>query len=249
MNIINTLLILFIILIIINNLTNKNILNTITSYINYLKNIIYNKKDNSELVKSESFDTILNKIIVKTNRPTNNLQMVIASKNMIIILEKKLLKALNNHFNKYNYKFYNLIITDNIEYATTIDGKYFKPFHFSVKVYYKNKKIDTLYFKTELFVNKDTNMIVVLNISKEQYNIITDILTENNDNQPHFNYPNESIEPDISTYSTFNSMFIQHDKPLEPNHDNNSSLIPNINEINITDNSIATESYYTTSSA
>lgn len=247
MNIINTLLILFIILIIINNLTNKNILNTITNYFNNIKNIISNKP---EKIKQESFDTILNKLIVKTNKPNENLNLIVASKSMVKILEKKLLKVFNNHFNKYNYKFHNLIINDNIEYATTLDGKYFRPFNFSVKVYYKNKKLDTLFLKTELFVKKDTNVLLILNINKEQYNAITDILTENNDNMNNFINQNQ-VEVDDATYNNFNSMFIQQDNTMYNNvheTDNNSSLIPNINEINITNNS-ADSSYSTSTSS
>lgn len=245
MNIINTILILFIIIIIINNLTNKNILTTITSYVNSLKNKFYNNNDNAEVL---SFDTILNKLVVKTNKPNNNLEFIQASKYMINILEKKLLKVLNNHFNKYNYTFYDIIINDNIEYSTTIDGKYFKPFNFSVKVNYKNKKTDNLFLKTEIFVKKDTNLIVVLNIFKENNNINTDILTENNDNQNMYPY---FIENDVennndnlmySNNRNFNNMFIQNDNLPYTTVETENSLIPN--EINIT----ATERSYTTSS-
>jgi len=256
MKIINTILVLFIIIIIINKLSDKKILTKFTDYINYFKNLINRKKDKHDNVKKQSFDTILNKIIVKTNKPTNNLNFTIASRNMVQILEKKLLKAFNIHFNKYNYKFHNLIISDNIKYSATMDGKYFIPFNFSVKAYYKNKKLDNLFFKIELFVKKDTNMILILNIIKETYNPITDILTEidnnimmdtnQNTNYYHDNYYNEPV---TENSTNFNSMFIHNNNGNGGNgnggngnggndndNDNNSSLIPNVNELNITDN-------------
>ena len=242
MNIINTVLILFILIIIINNLSNKNILNTITSYINNFKNILKNK----DKPKAESFDIILNKIIIKTNKPKDITNLVIASKNMVQILEKKLLKLINNHFNKYNYKFYNLIINDIIEYAITNDGKYFKPFIFSAKVYYKNKKLDDMIFKTELFVKKDTNTILILNINIDNHNIITDVLTENNEiyNQPNY-YIEPNTEPNFN--NNFNNMFIHQDINMKTNYmdDNNSSLIPQ--DINITDNNSIVSSYMSSS--
>lgn len=251
MNIINTVLILFIIIIIINKLSNKKILTKFTNYIDYLRNIIYRKKEKPDDAKKLPFDTLLNKIIVKTNRPNGNLNLVIASRNMIQILEKKLLKAFNIHFNKYNYKFHNLIISDNIKYSVTMDGKYFLPFNFSVKVYYKNKKLDNLFFRTELFVKKDTNMILILNIIKENYNPITDILTEIDDNNiiytnhnTNYYHDNHYNEPVTETNTQFNNMFIHNNGNGNGNDnddDNNSSLIPNVNEMNITDNN--TENY------
>jgi len=125
MNIINTLLILFIILIIINNLTDGKILITLTQLFNNITNNFSefinkkNIKQNINRESRESFDTILKKLIVPSNKPSNNMNMNIASKNMIKILEKKLLKLLNNHFNKYNYKFFNLIINNTVEYNVT----------------------------------------------------------------------------------------------------------------------------------
>jgi len=229
MNIINTILILFIILIIINNLANKNILNKITNYINNLKKYFI-KSDTVDT--KESFDTILSKIIVKTNRPNDNLNYMVASKNMVKILEKKLLKVLNNHFNKYNFKFHNLIINQNFEYAKSVDGKYIKPFNFSVKLYYKNKKVDNLYFKIELFVKKNTNDILVLNLYKDN-NIVTDVLTEAHEENIYIQ--NNYQEPEVQVNDNFNSLFINNIDNNIDNSDNNSSLIPSVAEIDLTD--------------
>lgn len=264
MNIINTLLILFIILIIINNLTDGQILNTTTLFFNNitskLSNLINKKakvqtiKDNKEKI---SFDTILNKLIVTSNKPSGDLHMNIASKNMVKILEKKLLKLLNNHFNKYNYKFHNLIINNTVEYAVTNDGKYFKQLNISVKLYYKNKKIDNLNFKSELFVKKISNEIVILNFYKDA-SMVTDILTEVHDDninqmnnnyqqtnynqmnsfnqQPNYNqtpnYIQDNINYQQNAPGNFNNLFIQNNNNTS---DNNSSLIPSVAEIDLTE--------------
>jgi hypothetical protein len=249
MNIANTILILFIIFIIINNLTNKNILNTIINYFNNLKKYFIK----SEIKDSNNtFDTILSKMIVKTNKPSNNLNYDVASKSMIKILEKKLLKVLNNHFNKYNFKFYKLTINENFEYSKSVDGKYIKPFNFSVKLYYKNKKIDDLNCKIELFVKKNTNELIVLDLHKD--NIATDILTEahdenNYDQQP--NYQTNYQEPEVQINNNFNSLFINSNNNENIESDNNSSLIPSVAEIDLTDidNSDNNNSSYSTSNS
>ena len=254
MNIANTILILFIIFIIINNLTNKNLLNTITNYINNIKKYFMKTDDTKE-----SFDTILNKMIVKTNRPNNNLNYVVASKSMINILEKKLLKVLNNHFNKYNFKFYKLTINENFEYSKSVDGKYIKPFNFSVKLYYKNKKVDDLNCKIELFVKKNTNEIIVLDLHKDN-NIATDILTEahnenNYDQQNNYqqNYAQQTNyqDPEVQVNDNFNSLFINSNNDENIESGNNSSLIPSVAEIDLTDidNSDNNNSSYSTSNS
>jgi hypothetical protein len=171
---------------------------------------------------------------------------------MIKILEKKLLKVLNNHFNKYNFKFYKLTINENFEYSKSVDGKYIKPFNFSVKLYYKNKKIDDLNCKIELFVKKNTNELIVLDLHKD--NIATDILTEahdenNYDQQP--NYQTNYQEPEVQINNNFNSLFINSNNNENIESDNNSSLIPSVAEIDLTDidNSDNNNSSYSTSNS
>jgi hypothetical protein len=213
-NIINTILIILIIIIIINHLLDNRIIKTILYY--------FNKLNYSNNLKEIDISSVFKKIIIQSDvKKTINMNNPInASKKMVNILTSKLTKTINIKLKKYNYRFSNVILNNNIQYYKGNGVKYFKPFNITARIYYKNKKLGKMSISIELFAIEKTNELVLLNIAKEQSNY-SDVLTDNN--------TNKNNNTDI---------FIKPSQHI----DDNNSLIPSVIDITSNDSNDSSDS-------
>lgn len=244
MNIINKLLILIIVVLLINYLTEGNVINMCQKYFYIAKDKILNTN-----LSSQSYD--LNYVLKKISYPnfkmkkSHNNNFLGASKQMISILQIKLLKYFNKKLKDFNYRATNLnIIDNNINYLKNPKGKYFSSLIINVNLLSYNVNLGIHTLMVELFVD-DNNKLTIISINMDNNN--TDILTD--DDHIDYNLPkSKSKSRDKSLYANdnandnnnYNHVFIKANANGNANdNDNDSDLIPS--SINVSEVS----SYYT----
>lgn len=192
MNIINKIIILILIVIIINIMTNGKLFIVIKNTLNICKNnvetfflfpnnnkyeyanqkdfpYIYNIQDKTEENDSIKFYYFIDNLITKN---INNYEMVASKINKIpvkIELYNIIINFLYTTFNKSGYLFENInILNEQLYYYENMRGKELEPINFKAHVSYFGKFLGYMTFNIECYIRYDINMnsieIVIINI-------------------------------------------------------------------------------------
>ena len=258
MNLLNQILILVILLIIINFITDGKLLQIIKMYLNNLKNNIepfmgFTYTDKRGVYKNTpdipnlgqldypyhnyNYDTNMNNLyFFLSNLISSNIniyELTSSNSNKIpadYSFEKEILNYLNIMLNNNNYLFKNIKLIDKIYYYINPRGKEIESFTFVSDVYLKNNKlINKLYFYIELFVKNDV-------LFNNEIFVILNIRLIDNNSKIISKQKVKKINKNMNT--TVNDLFIINNNKIKNGYDSDNSLIPS--NINISDN--ATES-------
>jgi len=211
---INKIIILIIILLIINSLSNENILLKIKQILSSYN--IINKKSNT-IIKHTSENNLQLYITNLTNK--NNIKFITLKKKNVEAnsdIINKLWKFLSTTFNCSNYKFTNIQIIDSIYYNLYNEGSKFEPFRIKTDIIYNNKKLGKYILLIKCSYDNNNNYFL--------FNKIKILIHE---------YPNNKIN------NKLNDIFIKSDNNDNDNNDNNdtdNSLIPS--NIELSNNSL-----------
>jgi hypothetical protein len=192
MNIINKIIILILIVIIINIMTNGKLFIVMKNTLNICKNNVetfflfpnnnkyeyatqkdfpynYNIQDKSEENDSTKFYYYLDNLITKN---VNNYEMIASKINKIPVkmeLYNIIINFLYTTFNKSGYLFENInILNEQLYYYENMSGKELEPIIFKTHVSYFGKFLGYMTFHIECYIRYDINInsieIVILNI-------------------------------------------------------------------------------------
>jgi len=258
MNLFNQVLILVIVLIFINYITDGKLLEIIKINLNIFKNNIEpfigltyksnrgpyktvpNIPNNGQLdypYHNYNYNQEMNNLyFFLSNLITNNTNIyeLTSSNNRKInatyCFEKKILNYLHTILNKGNYLFKNIKFIDKIYYYDNPRGKEIESFKFVSDVYLKNNRpINKLYFYIELFLRNDIQF-------KEEIFVILNIRLVDNNSKIVAKQKMKKMNNNM--VNSVNDIFIINDNKINTGYDSDNSLIPS--SINISND--ATES-------
>jgi hypothetical protein len=257
MNLINTILILILLLLFLNYLTNNKLLLIFKKYLNYYKsnietfignskNLPYFNTPNIPYQNQKDFPYFINDDIKQLYffinsfiKPNTNIYELTSSNTKRNNADNNLINDLINFliitFNCNGFTFYNIKLLDKIYYYNNPRGAEIEPFNFSSDVYYNGKKIDNFNFYIELFLRKDYNYnknIFIISLIK----LIKNSNRNNKINSNKIKANKEHLKNNTEMINTFNDIFIKNNNNNNEN-DSDDSLIPsNIELSNSTDN-------------
>jgi hypothetical protein len=192
MNTINQIIILFILLLLINNLVEGKLVEKIKSLFTKCKSKVekfigltytnskgvyfgnaefpYNEQKDFTYLSNNSPDEVsynlyrfLNSLVIPN---VNNYAMFAANSERLQDddMNNNVINSIMKIFNTSGYNFSNIQIIDDIYYYENTRGKDIEPFSFTADVSYRNNEIGQIKVYMEAFFKRETNMFVILNI-------------------------------------------------------------------------------------